>query len=74
MHRVYKFLVLTVLALLVLSACGGGNQQTNGTSSTSGGTSRNLKFYVVTHGPASDPFWSVIKKGVEQAGKDMGSR
>jgi simple sugar transport system substrate-binding protein len=72
MHRVYKFLVLTVLALLVLSACGGGNQQTNGTSSTSGGTSRNLKFYVVTHGPASDPFWSVIKKGVEQAGKDMG--
>jgi len=27
---------------------------------------------VITHGQASDPFWSVIKKGVEQGAKDMG--
>src|SRR6266487_254673 len=70
MHRLYKFLVLIVLSVLVLSACGGGNQTTSNTSS--GTTSRNLKFYVVTHGPASDPFWSVIKRGVEQGAKDMG--
>ena len=71
MHRLYKFIVLIVLSVLILSACGGGNQTTN-TPSSSGGTSRNLKFYVVTHGPASDPFWSVIKRGVEQGAKDMG--
>jgi simple sugar transport system substrate-binding protein len=72
MHRLYKFIVLIVMSLLILSACGGGNQTTGGTSFSSGGTSRNLKFFVVTHGPASDPFWSVIKRGVEQGAKDMG--
>jgi simple sugar transport system substrate-binding protein len=27
---------------------------------------------VVTHGQASDPFWSIFKNGVDQAAKDMG--
>lgn len=27
---------------------------------------------VVTHGQASDPFWSVVKNGVAEAGKDLG--
>ncbi len=27
---------------------------------------------VVSHGQANDPFWSVVKNGVEQAGKDVG--
>ena len=27
---------------------------------------------VVAHGQASDPFWSVVKNGVEEAGKDTG--
>ncbi|PYE86624.1 sugar ABC transporter substrate-binding protein [Phyllobacterium leguminum] len=27
---------------------------------------------VVTHGQANDPFWSVVKNGVEKAGKDTG--
>lgn len=31
-----------------------------------------LRFVVVTHGQASDPFWSVVKNGVDQAAKDMG--
>jgi simple sugar transport system substrate-binding protein len=69
MHRLYKFIVPIVLSLLILSACAGGTGSTS-----SGGTSRNLKFYVVTHGPASDPFWSVIKKGVDQGAKDMGAQ
>ena len=70
MYRLYKCIVLLVLSLLILSACGGGNQATGGTSS--GGTSRNLKFYVITHGQAATPFWSVVKRGVEQGAKDMG--
>ncbi len=35
-------------------------------------TARNLHFIVVTHGQPSDPYWSVVQKGVAQAGKDMG--
>ena len=31
-----------------------------------------IKISVVTHGQASDPFWSVVKNGVDQAAKDMG--
>lgn len=31
-----------------------------------------LHFVVVTHGQAADPFWSVVKNGVDQAAKDMG--
>jgi len=30
-----------------------------------------LSFVVVSHGQASDPFWSVVQKGVAQAGTDM---
>ena len=31
-----------------------------------------LRFVVVSHGQASDPFWSVVENGVTQAGEDMG--
>jgi len=30
-----------------------------------------LRFVVVTHGQASDPFWSVVQRGVDQAATDM---
>jgi simple sugar transport system substrate-binding protein len=32
---------------------------------------RPYRIAVVTHGQASDPFWSVVKNGVDQAGADM---
>jgi len=32
---------------------------------------RPWRFVVVTHGQASDPFWSVVKNGVDAAAKDM---
>src|SRR5437588_2719795 len=68
-----KLIVLIVLLPLVLAACGGGNNTTTSSNTSSCPASRaNLKFYVITHGQASDPFWSVVKKGVDQAGKDMG--
>lgn len=31
-----------------------------------------IKIVVVSHGQANDPFWTVVKNGVEAAGKDMG--
>jgi len=71
MRRLFKTLIALVVMLpFVLAACGGTTNST--TSPTGSNTSRNLHFVVVTHGQASDPFWSVVKKGVEQAAKDMG--
>jgi len=72
MHKLFKLVPLMIL-LIILAACGGGSSNSTQTQSTSSNPSRsNLKFYVITHGQASDPFWSVVKKGVDQAGKDMG--
>ena len=33
---------------------------------------KELRFVVVSHGQAHDPFWSVVKNGVDAAAKDMG--
>lgn len=38
------------------------------------GLAQQLRFVVVTHGQAGDPFWSVVKNGVDQAAKEMGVR
>src|SRR5215467_570766 len=74
MQRIFKLIAPLVMLLVVLAACGGGTSNTTSTGpSSSGNPSRaNIKFYVITHGQASDPFWSVVKKGVDQAAHDMG--
>src|SRR5256712_1752388 len=74
MPRLFKKLfILVVMLPFVLAACGGTTSTTQSTStSTSNPARSNLKFYVITHGQASDPFWSVVKKGVDQDAKDMG--
>jgi simple sugar transport system substrate-binding protein len=73
MHRFFKKLIILVVMLpLLLAACGTSGSSTTSTPSGSCPASRaNLKFYVVTHGQATDPFWSVVKKGVDQAAHDM---
>jgi len=74
MHRFFKLLP-ALLLLFVLAACGGGtssNSTTSTTTSPSNPSRANIKIYVITHGQASDPFWSVVKKGVDQAAHDMG--
>ncbi len=73
MHRLIKKLVILAAMLpLVLAACGGSTSSTTTTTTSSCPASRaSLKFYVITHGQATDPFWSVVKKGVDQAAHDM---
>jgi simple sugar transport system substrate-binding protein len=66
-------IVLSAIAL-VAAAC---NQATSspaaGSGATTGGADRSgILIEVVTHGQASDPFWSIFKNGVDQGGKDMG--
>jgi simple sugar transport system substrate-binding protein len=52
-----------VLAL-VLAAC--GNEEASPAGSGGGTASRDMTIEVVTHGQASDPFWSVVKNGVDR--------
>jgi simple sugar transport system substrate-binding protein len=72
MRRLFKKLVILVVMLpLVLAACGSSGTTSSNPSSSCPASRANLKFYVVTHGQSSDPFWSVVKKGVDQAAHDM---
>ncbi len=58
-----------VLAL-VLAACGDESSSPDGSGAAT--ADRDLTIEVVTHGQASDPFWSVVKNGVDQAAADLG--
>lgn len=71
MRRLFNIAISSLVLLLVLAACSNG-QGSSSTTLSSGGARAGIKIYVITHGQASDPFWSVVKKGVDQAGKDMG--
>src|SRR6266487_4568936 len=74
MQRLFqKLIILVVMLPFILTACGGSSGTSNQSSTSGGNSSRsNIKFYVITHGQATDPFWSVVKKGVDQAAHDMG--
>jgi simple sugar transport system substrate-binding protein len=88
MNRLVGRLLVVVLALaaLVAAGCGGSSNKNNtNTSSPSGGTktaagggtevnltqSSGLTIAMVTHSDEGS-FWSVVKKGAEQAAKDEG--
>ena len=82
------WLVLLLAFALVVAACGGdddaestttagsdGGTETTAASGDDGGdavTQRGFRFVVVSHGQASDPFWSVAANGVQAAADDMG--
>jgi simple sugar transport system substrate-binding protein len=59
------------VAALALAGCdkatGPDTTTANAAAKGSGRT-----FAVITHGAAGDTFWDVVKKGAEQAGKDLG--
>ncbi len=63
---------LLLLAPLVLATACSKKKDSATASSSGGGTTRDYTFAVVTHGGAGDAFWSVVKAGAEQAGKDEG--
>jgi len=60
---------------LVLAACGTQTASPgdgDGGDGGDGGGSRDQRIVVVVHGQASDPFWSVVANGVNQARDDLG--
>jgi simple sugar transport system substrate-binding protein len=63
MSRIAKLCMLAlVLALFGTLA---------GAQSATAQDQRPYRIVVITHGQASDPFWSVVKRGVDQAAADM---
>lgn len=63
---------LLLAALFVAVGCGGGEESAEQGGGAADKGRGDIKISVVTHGQASDPFWSVVKNGVDQASKDMG--
>jgi simple sugar transport system substrate-binding protein len=70
MRKLVTFLPVLIL-LFTVAACGTAASNATSTSAGCPASRAKLKFYVITHGQASDPFWSVVKKGVDQAAHDM---
>lgn len=58
----------------LLGAAGCGGKQSGGGTAGQAALVKpsNIHIEFVTHGPASDPFWSVVKNGVDQASSDLG--
>jgi simple sugar transport system substrate-binding protein len=86
--KMHRLLSLGLAGLLVIgvAACGdddddgGGEAETNGDETNGeeaggggGGQAGDIRIEVVSHGQASDPFWSVVVNGVEQAASDTGA-
>ena len=74
-----KVAVLLLIMALVLTACAqqAPQEQAAEPPAETGGAApaqegRPWRFVVVTHGQASDPFWSVVKNGVDAGAADMG--
>jgi simple sugar transport system substrate-binding protein len=59
--------LVTLLAIALAASIGSGAPAFSQPS----GDRSELRFAVVTHGQASDPFWSVVQNGVNQAAEDM---
>ncbi len=68
MNRTVKWVALfSVVALVFVGIGSRALGQDGGAGDRTG-----LRFVVVSHGQASDPFWSVVQNGVNQAATDMG--
>ena len=65
-------LVLVLMGMVLLAGCGGGDDDSGGSGDNVDLTQKkDVTIAMVTHGDGGS-FWSVAKKGAEQAAKDMG--
>ncbi|SDJ25356.1 simple sugar transport system substrate-binding protein [Frankineae bacterium MT45] len=72
-RRYLGIAAIAVTTMLAASACSSANSVNRvHTSAGSGKGGYGYKIAVITHGGAGDSFWSIVKNGAIQAGKDMG--
>jgi simple sugar transport system substrate-binding protein len=62
MSRLFRLFIVSMLALSSVASFSVATAQ----------ESDNLRFVIVSHGQAADPFWSVVQQGSAQAEEDMG--
>jgi simple sugar transport system substrate-binding protein len=67
MHRSFRWVALLCVALIAVLGIAGVSVAQDDSADRSA-----IRIVVVSHGQASDPFWSVVQNGVQQAGEDMG--
>jgi simple sugar transport system substrate-binding protein len=72
MRRRKWVVLLLTLAVVGMACTGDDGGDGDGGPDGDGVSQRDLRFVVVTHGQASDPFWSVAANGVQAAADDMG--
>jgi simple sugar transport system substrate-binding protein len=72
--KTHRWMAALVALGLVLAACGAQAPSPAPDDGDGDGTAtgRDLRIVVVTHGQATDPFWSVVANGVNQARDDLG--
>jgi simple sugar transport system substrate-binding protein len=65
-------LLTPVLAVAACTSSNAVNKQPESNAGGGGAGKYGFKIAVVTHGSSGDAFWSIVKAGAQQAGKDMG--
>ncbi len=65
------FWMLTALGGVLLAGCTGRDASPDDATAP---TREALRIVFVTHGQASDPFWSVVQRGAREAARDVGAR
>jgi simple sugar transport system substrate-binding protein len=69
LRRTARLAVTLIAGAAIVVGC----SSSSATAAPTGGSDRSkIDIEVVTHGQATDSFWSIFKNGVYQAGKDMG--
>jgi simple sugar transport system substrate-binding protein len=72
MRRLALVFLVLAAGVLVFAGCGGGDDDGGGSEDNVDLTQeKDVTVAVITHG-AGDSFWSVAKRGAEDAGKDLG--
>jgi simple sugar transport system substrate-binding protein len=72
MRRLALVFLVLVAGVFVFAGCGGDDDEGGGSEDSVDLTqSQDVTIAVITHGEG-DSFWAVVKKGAEQAGKDLG--
>lgn len=64
---------LFLLLAIALAACSSEGEQNGGTTAADSGRAA-TSIVLVSHGQSSDPFWSIVANGVDDAARDMGVR
>lgn len=66
-------MILVIVGAMIFAACAAPPEPavSSGDEAAMAQDMRDLRFVVVSHGQASDPFWSVVKRGVDQGAEDM---